>query len=142
MNEIEPSVAQLVQLFSAQPELKFADLDGRTLHEAAARVKERHEEVAQAEAALAVARAALDDESERLLRHAQRAHAYLRVYAEADPSLLERVEAIALPRGRRAATVEGQPTPPRKPRGRRASGGEGGLFPAAEAPSAEASTLT
>jgi hypothetical protein len=145
MNEndpIAPDVARLIQLFSAQPELKFADLDGRTLHEAVARVKERHQALLDAEAAVAAARATLDDESEALLRHAHRAHAYLRVYAEADAALLERVEALSLPRGRRPArtdlaAAEGLPTPPRKPRARRQLSADAGLFPPAEA--AEAS---
>jgi hypothetical protein len=145
MNEndpIAPDVARLVQLFSAQPELKFADLDGRILHEAAAKVKERHQALLEAEAALAAAHAALDEESEALLRHAHRAHAYLRVYAESDPALLERVDAISLPRGRRAPRLDaspatdGQPTPPRKPRSRRVASTDAGLFPPAEASSA------
>jgi hypothetical protein len=142
LDPIAPDVARLIQLFSAQPELKFADLDGRILHDAAARVKEQHQAVLEAEAALAAARASLDDEQEALLRSAQRAHAYLKVYAEAEPALLERVEAIALPRGRRAPrpvegpAVDGAPSPPRKPRTRRAPSTDAGLFAPAEAATA------
>lgn len=100
---IAPEVAKLVQLFSAQANLKFPDLDASVLHEAIARVKERHLEVARAEAVLAGCRAACEDDQEVLLKLAQRAHAYLKVYAEADPTLAERVEAISLPRLRKPA---------------------------------------
>ncbi len=120
---ISPDVAQLILLFSAQPELKFPELDAAVLHEAVARVKEGHLEVAEVEASLQVRRSALEHEHETLLRLAQRAHAYLKVFAENDERLSERVDAISLPRPRRAgprvdaATGEG-PMPAPKKRGR------------------------
>jgi hypothetical protein len=117
---ISPDVAQLILLFSAQPELRFPDLDAAVLHDAVARVKEVNLEVAEAEAALQVTRAELDREQEKLLKLAQRAHAYLRVFAENDERLNEQVEAITLPRPRRAVRAETvvDPLNPPKKRGR------------------------
>ena len=131
MNDLDliaPDVAQLILLFSAQPDLRFPDLDASVLHEAVARVKETHLEVAQAEAALEVTRAALDLEHQALLRLAQRAHAYLKVFAENDERLNERVEAISLPRPRRTAAPADPLNPPKK-RGRpRKDSAEQSLF--------------
>jgi hypothetical protein len=95
-------VLQLIQLFSAQPDLKFPDLNASVLHDAVARVKDRHLELVRAEALLRAAQAALDEDQEALLKKAQRAHAYLRVFAETDDALSARVDAISLPRVRRA----------------------------------------
>ncbi len=106
---IAPDVAQLIVLFSAQPDLRFPELDAKVLHEAVARVKESSVGVAEAEASLHAAKAALEREQEVLLRLAQRTHAYLKVFAESDERLSERVDAISLPRARRsgpAARVE------------------------------------
>ena len=131
MNDLDliaPDVAQLILLFSAQPDLRFPDLDASVLHEAVARVKETHLEVAQAEAALEVTRAALDLEHQALLRLAQLAHAYLKVFAENDERLNERVEAISLPRPRRTAAPADPLNPPKK-RGRpRKDSAEQSLF--------------
>jgi len=135
MNDLDliaPDVAQLILLFSAQPDLRFPDLDASVLHEAVARVKETHLEVAQAEAALQVTRAALDREHETLLKLAQRAHAYLKVFAENDERLNEHVEAISLPRLKRVtvrADVPSDPLNPPKKRGRpRKDAAEQSLF--------------
>jgi uncharacterized membrane protein YccC len=100
---------KLVQLFSAQPDLRFPELDAGVLHDAVVRVKERHLEVTRAEAGLMAARGALDAEVDALTRLAQRAHAYLRVYAENDEALAERVEDISLPRARRSVRAESAP---------------------------------
>jgi hypothetical protein len=118
---ISPDVSQLILLFSSQPDLRFPDLDSKVLHEAVARVKDMNLEVAEAEAALQLTKAALDREHETLLRLAQRAHAYLKVFAETDERLNEQVEAISLPKPRRAApkgdAVQNPLNPPKK-RGR------------------------
>ena len=103
---ISPDVAQLILLFSAQPDLRFPDLDAKVLHEAVARVKETSLEVAEAEAALQATKGVLEREHETLLRLAQRAHAYLKVFAENNERLNEQVEAISLPRPRRAAVAK------------------------------------
>ena len=114
MNDLDliaPDVAQLIQLFSAQPDLRFPDLDAPILQEALVQVRERHEQLQRAEAAMAAAKAALDEDQELLLKKAHRAHAYLRVFAETDAALLEKVEAIALPKLRRTIRSEPALTP-------------------------------
>lgn len=113
---ISPDVAQLILLFSAQPDLRFPDVDASKLHHAVARVKEVHAELAEAEAALNGVRTTLDRENEALLKLAQRAHAYLKVFAETNERLNEQVEAISLPKPKRAAVVD--PLNPPKKRGR------------------------
>ncbi len=114
---ISPDVAQLILLFSAQPDLRFPDVDASKLHHAAARVKEVHAELAEAEAALQGVRTTLERENEALFKLAQRAHAYLKVFAETNERLTEQVEAISLPKPRRAAVVA-DPLNPAKKRGR------------------------
>ncbi len=106
MNDHElmaPDVAKLIQLFSAQPDLRFPELDAGVLHEAVARLKETHLECVAAEAALQATRLALEREHEALLKLAQRAHAYLKVFAETDERLTAQVDAISLPKPRRGA---------------------------------------
>lgn len=136
---ISPDILKLVQLFSAQPDLRFPDLDASVLHDAVVHAKERHLDVVRAEAALMAARAALDDELENLTRKAWRAHAYLRVFAENDEALAQRVDDITLPR-RRASRLDTPPEPGATPPGQRKRGRPrkidtqaGALFEAAEA---------
>jgi hypothetical protein len=127
---VATDVMKLIQLFSAQADLRFPDMNASVLHDAAVQVKERHLEVVRAEAMLLAARAALEEDIEALNKKAQRAHAYLRVFAENDEVLAARVDEISLPRPRRAvvrpdaattALAPGElgapPSPPRK-RGR------------------------
>jgi hypothetical protein len=106
MNELDllsPDLQRLLQLFSSLPEVRFPDLDLSMLQDAVARVKERHLELLHVEAQLAAVRSALDDEQEALLKKGHRLHAYLKVFSESDEVLAEKVNAIALPRPRRAA---------------------------------------
>lgn len=138
MNETDPIVAEvtkLIELFSEEPTLKFPDLDADALREASGRVERRQEDVRKAEAAVLAARGALEEEHEALLRKAQRAHAYLRVYAENDEALAARVEAVVLPRGRRAPRAdaperptEGEPMPKRRGRPRKVVDSAASLF--------------
>ena len=133
---IAPEVTKLIQLFSEEPALKFPDLDAGALREIAGRVDQRHEELRRAEAALLFARGQLEEEQEALLKMAQRAHAYLRVYAENDAALASRVEAILLPRGHRAAgragaperLAEGEPMPKKRGRPRKVVDSAASLF--------------
>lgn len=132
---IDPDIAKLIQLFSAQPELRFPELDASVLQGAVAKVKERAVELAQAEAQLAAVRAALEAEQEALLKKAQRAHAYLEVYADGDEALGQKLEGISLPRPRKsaprvevAAPVEGAPEPKKRGRPRKMQVAEETLF--------------
>lgn len=104
---LSPDVLRLVALYSEGGAPQFPALDCAVLQQAVARVRERHAAVARAELSLAAAQAALDDEHDALLRTAGRVHAYLRIYAEGDDALRERVEAIHLPRPRRGGRGDG-----------------------------------
>ncbi|MEW5848229.1 MAG: hypothetical protein AB2A00_05415 [Myxococcota bacterium] len=112
-NPIPPAQQALLDLFTADlKDLKFPDVDRDILEEAAARVREHAEQVAQAEAALAAAREKLAEHQEGLLQKCQRAMAYARVWAEENEELSQRLDAIALPRSARRARSEGNATLP------------------------------
>ncbi|MGQ0507213.1 MAG: hypothetical protein ACT4TC_18050 [Myxococcaceae bacterium] len=97
MDTLKAEVGELIQLFETDLEgLKFPDLDANVLASALGRAKERHLKVAEAEAALHVALTAFEEEREVVLRKAQRALAYVRVYAENDEALIARIDALAL----------------------------------------------
>jgi ElaB/YqjD/DUF883 family membrane-anchored ribosome-binding protein len=98
----------VLELFAAElSQVKFPELDGAVLRESAEVVSARADAVTKAEAALERARAELAESQELLLQRGQKALAYARIFAEDNPELLERVEAIVLPRAaRRAPRVE------------------------------------
>ena len=129
MSSIPPPVQTLLDLFRAElPEVRFGEVDARSLACAAAEVHDAAVVVASARAALGGANAALFDRQESLLQQAHRALAYARVYAEADASLSARLEALVMPRGvrrsRSESAVEGalvltaEGDAARRPRGR------------------------
>ncbi len=137
LDPVNPEVAQLIQLFSAQVDLQFPDLDAPILQDALVKVRERHSEVERAELAVAAARNALDEDQEALLKKAQRAQAYLRIFAETDAALLEKVQAIALPKSRRTprsetTTVVGSDVPRKRGRPRKVQSVEESLFAVSE----------
>ena len=132
---VAPEVVKLIELFTQEPSLKFPDLDAGALRAAAARVSQRHEELKEVESVLQVARVALEDEQEALLKKALKAQAYLRVYAETNPDLEAQVEAIVLPKSRKArgaevpaAASEGASLPKRRGRPRKLVTAEESLF--------------
>jgi multidrug efflux pump subunit AcrA (membrane-fusion protein) len=132
--EMNADVLRLVQLFGAQPDLRFPDLDAARLHAEVASLKERQRAVEVAESALAGASAEADDQNEALLKAAHKALAYLKVYAEGDERLMSQVAALTLPKPRRslAPLPGGQPaeaSPPRR-RGRPPKVRPHELFPA------------
>lgn len=127
MNAIAPPIQALLDLFSTSlSEVRFADVDARTLAALASDAQAAAEVVAAAEAALEAAREALQDKQDTLLTHAQRALAYARVYGENDDALSVQLDAIALPRaGKRARGLDAlvlsatpEPAPAPRPRGR------------------------
>lgn len=100
--ELLPAELQrLLQLFSSLPDVRFPDLDPASLQDDVARVKERHLELMHIEAQQQAVRAALDDEHEALLKKGHRLLSYLKVFAEADEQLAEKVDTVSLPRLRR-----------------------------------------
>ncbi len=112
MNPISVPVQAVLDLF-ADPlrDVRFGDVDSKTLTELAATTRSASEVVAAAEAELMRARVALQERQDALLGSAQRALAYARVYAESDPVLAERLEQIALPRAPRRTKTDGDGLP-------------------------------
>lgn len=108
---ISPALQALLELFNQELEaVKFPDVDGAVLGEAAARVRENAEAVARAQAALEAAKQALYETQETLLQKGQRALAYARVFAEDDAELSAKLDAVSLPRAtRKAPRTEGAP---------------------------------
>lgn len=126
MDAIPNAIQSLLDLFATTlAEVRFADVDGKTLARTAAEVESAAAVVDAAQAALDEARHALQERQEGLLQHAQRAMAYARVYAENDEALSERLNAMALPRPARRARPNGEalvlssaPEAAARPRGR------------------------
>lgn len=111
----DPVTAPLLELLSLfdgpLKNVRFPDVDHASLVELAGGVRACTEDVERAEAALLVAKTALDERRESLLRMCQRALAYARVYAEEDPALRAQLEAIPIPRMR----LPGKPSAARSP---------------------------
>ncbi len=107
MDAVTAPVRAALELFeTALAEVRFADLDAKTLARAAADVEAVAAVVASAQAALDSARSALQERQEILFDKVQRAVAYARVYAENDQALTERLQSIALPRTPRGARTK------------------------------------
>lgn len=101
---ISSNVQAVLELFGGElKDVRFPDVDARTLSAAADQVRALAVEVARANAALKAAEAALADANDALSRKAGRALAYVRVYAEGDATLIDRIDALA-PRARRVRT--------------------------------------
>lgn len=115
---LSPELQRLLQLFWSLPDVRFPELDASSLQDAVARLKERHLELSQLEAQAQALRAALDDEHEALLRKSHRLLAYLKVFAETDAQLAEKVGVVTLPRLRRSAAEGPSAVVPEAPRKR------------------------
>lgn len=101
---IAPAVMELVDVFEERAaELKFPDLDAKTLGAAVKEVEAAVADVQRLEAELERARELLSGKQEALLGKSQRALAYARVYAEEDPELSERLAKVLLPRPRKSS---------------------------------------
>lgn len=110
---------RLLQLFSSLPDVRFPELDAASLQDDVARVKDRFIEAQYIEAQLTAARVALEDEGEALLKKGHRLLGYLRIYAEADEALREKVSAIALPKLRRSVPEPSVDAPKKRGRPRK-----------------------
>jgi hypothetical protein len=126
MDAIPTAIQTVLELFETTfADARFADIDTKTLARAAVDVQEVATVVASAQAALDSARGALQEQQDALLERVQRAIAYARVYAENDEGLIQRLNAITLPRPARktrpnddAALVLSTTQPSPRPRGR------------------------
>jgi hypothetical protein len=122
---IPAPIQTLLDLFTTSlADVRFADLDGKTLGRCAAEVESASEAVASAQVALDGAREVLQQKQDALLQRAQCALAYARVYAECDDALTSQLDGVSLPRStRRPRQVEGlvlsaEPQLAPRPRGR------------------------
>ncbi|HTJ82257.1 MAG TPA: hypothetical protein VL400_11095 [Polyangiaceae bacterium] len=116
---LDPSAAELLALFAGPlASVRFPDVDHATLDELATGVERGHAEVEQARALLAAAEAAFDERKDELLRRVQRAKAYARVYAEGNPELQARLDAIVLPRPGTRPAADPRATPETAPKKR------------------------
>lgn len=133
MNAISPPIQTILDLFETHlADVRFGDVDAKSLARLATEVQATADVVTAAQVALDSARIALHERQEALLLHAQRALAYARVYAEADESLSARLEAVTLPRPARRSRTDATASstasevlvltsdaqPARRPRGR------------------------
>ncbi len=119
---VPPLARAVMTLFAeALPDVRFPDLDLAVLESAADDLRAAQVELEQIEAELHAARAALAKQAEQLTTRAQRALAYARVYAEGDPELASRVQAVA--GSPKAGTLAGE-APKRRGRPRRQAGAE------------------
>jgi thioredoxin-like negative regulator of GroEL len=99
---IPTAVQEVLDLFGGElASLKFGDLDPAALAGSADEVRVASASVARAQTELDAARGTLAEKIEALLQKAHRALAYARVYAEDQPELASRIEAISLPRAAR-----------------------------------------
>lgn len=135
MSPIAPPVQALLDLFATDlADVHFADVDAQLLARLAVDLEASAEAAAIAQEALERANAAVLERSDALLEQAQRALAYARVYAERNPPLLERLEAITLPRARRPRAesptlTEAPSLPRRRGRPRKSENGTLDAFP-------------
>jgi len=129
MDPIAAPIQAILDLFAKDlADVRFANVDAKTLERIASEVKSAAGVVASAEVAFETARATLLEKQDALLQHAQHALAYARVYAENDEAMTARLETITLPRATRRAragaevlllSVAPQPSPRARGRGRK-----------------------
>lgn len=130
---IPEAVQQLLAVFSTKlADVRFPDVDRASLARAIDEAHTAAIAVATAETTLEAARTAQREQHEELLRRAQRALAYARVFAEGDEELSHELDAILLPRATRRRTEEPALSPteaaPARRRGRpRKDAGSGEL---------------
>jgi hypothetical protein len=109
-------------------DLRFPDVDGDRLELAASELEQAQDEVESAEAALEAARAKRDEANHALEALARKALAYARVFADSDPELAAKVEAIG---GARSSAPGQEQRSAIKRRGRpKKEAGEASLFQA------------
>ncbi len=104
-NPVSPAIESLIELFRTElGEVRFPDVDGESLASVASEVRDASTEVARVEEALSAAMRELAQRQEALLQKSHRALAYARIFAEENPELLARLDAVQLPRAGRKAT--------------------------------------
>ncbi len=96
---ILPQVQETLDLLTTElSAVRFPGLEPETIQAALDHAVQATTAVTQAEEALERARSEMTEAQDALLQKAHRALAYARIYAEDDPALSARIEAIALPK--------------------------------------------
>ncbi len=94
---IPASVNQLAEIFAGPlAEVTFPDVSKDVLDEACQTVRDQHAEVARLTQELDEAHQAMEAKQEDLVKLANRALAYAKIYAESDESLKEQLSGISL----------------------------------------------
>jgi len=94
-DSLSPRVKEILALFRDDlAEQRFGDLDADALRALAERARERSLEVAEARATLDATLGELEATRGELSRRAEQALSYARVFAETDPELKEKIEAL------------------------------------------------
>lgn len=117
----------LLELFSAELEgVSFPDLDAALLEEVAGAVRTQSAEVATAREALERAKATLAETHATLERHADRAIAYARIFADGNEGLLARLDDLSAVPAKKGDKGRGRSkdATPRKTRKSKAGGPE------------------
>jgi ElaB/YqjD/DUF883 family membrane-anchored ribosome-binding protein len=110
-NPMTTPLDSLMDFFRAElASVQFPGVDAKVLDAAAARIDAATETVRKAEAELDAARATLAAAQDDAQQKAQRALAYARVYAQDNPTLLARLDALSSP------AVPAPPAPRRRGR--------------------------
>ena len=88
IDPIPEEVSRIIELFSSSLKgVSFPEISADSLKAASREVAKRADELAKAEAAVSAARDRLDLERAQLMRTAERAAAYARIYSQAHPEL-------------------------------------------------------
>src|SRR3954471_2108110 len=104
---IPSSIQTLLELFATELSgVKFPDVDKKELDAAAEAVRVRAAELERAEAAVEAARALLTESQDGLMQKSQRALSYARIFAEENPELAVKLDAVVLPRGKKGTRTE------------------------------------
>lgn len=99
---VPASIKTLLDIFKDHlKDVRFPDVDGARLQEAADAAVVKAEEVARLEDMLEVARTALQESQDSLLQKGQRALAYARIFAEDNEPLSVALDGVQLPRSSR-----------------------------------------
>jgi|GEM_PF-1969760 len=111
-------VAHLVELFEARAaDLRFPGVDAVRLRNAVQQTEEQSSKIVELKAALQDALEGLAREQQNLLHLARQAHAYLSVFAQGEPEILDQLKAIPFgdaektPRRGRQRPAEMTPAP-------------------------------
>ena len=104
------AVQAILDLFEGPlAQIRFPDVDRESLHEAAAEVEQRREELQHALETVQAARTELEGAQAILFDQARRAHRYASVYAESDAELADKLGQVRFEERAAAPKKRGRP---------------------------------